>query len=105
MNRSVSRFAFAVLLLLAFSTAGIAQQPPPQPPAATFRSTTRLIVQTVSVKDKEGRPVEGLSAKDFTVTEDGEPQTVSFVEFQRLPAVPSTAAQVTIGDANPTDAA
>ena len=43
-------------------------------PAATFRSTTRLIVQTVSVKDKDGKPIEGLTAKDFIVTEDGEPR-------------------------------
>ena len=50
----------------------------------TFRSGTRLIVETVSVKDKDGKPIEGLTAKDFTVTEDGEPQTISFVEFQRL---------------------
>jgi len=55
-----------------------AQQP-------VFRAGTRLIVQTVSVKDKEGRAIEGLMAKDFVVVEDGEPQTISFVEFQRLP--------------------
>ena len=42
-----------------------------------------MIVQTVSVKDKDGKPIEGLTAKDFIVTEDGEPQTISFVEFQR----------------------
>jgi VWFA-related protein len=40
------------------------------------------------VKDKDGRPVEGLAASDFIVSEDGEPQTVSFVEFQRLPDRP-----------------
>jgi VWFA-related protein len=38
----------------------------------------------VSVVGKDGRPVEGLTAKDFTVTEDGELQSVSFVEFQRI---------------------
>jgi VWFA-related protein len=64
-----------------------AQQPPP-----TFRSGTRLIVQTVTVKDKDGRPVEGLIAKDFIVSEDGEPQTISFVEFQRLPDRPGDTA-------------
>jgi VWFA-related protein len=62
------------------ATAQATQQAPP-----TFKTATRLIVQTVSVKDKEGRAIEGLTAKDFVVTEDGEPQTISFVEFQRLP--------------------
>jgi VWFA-related protein len=53
-----------------------------------------LIVQTVSVKDKDGKPIEGLTAKDFTVTEDGEPQTISFVEFQRLPGLADSSASV-----------
>jgi VWFA-related protein len=56
-----------------------------------FRAGTRLIVQTVSVKDKDGRAVEGLKPEDFLVTEDGEPQTVSFVEFERLPDRPASA--------------
>ena len=60
-----------------------------------FRSGTRLIVQTVSVKDKDGRAVEGLTPADFVVTEDGEPQTVSFVEFQRLPDRPADARAAT----------
>jgi len=52
--------------------------------AATFQTTTQLVVETVSVKDKNGKPVEGLTAKDFTVTEDGVPQTIKFFEFQRF---------------------
>ena len=84
--------------ILVVGVVGSAQQPA-QPPAATFRSTTRLIVQTVSVKDKEGKPIEGLTAKDFIVTEDGEVQTVSFVEFQRLPTITIASGQVTVGDA------
>ncbi len=59
-----------------------------QPPAATeepvFRSDTRLVVQQVTVKDKSGKPIEGLTAKDFVVTENGIAQTVSFIEFQKL---------------------
>ena len=35
--------------------------------------------------------IEGLTANDFVVSEDGEPQTVSFVEFQRLPDRPAEA--------------
>jgi hypothetical protein len=51
-----------------------AQQPSPP----TFRTGQTLIVQTVTVKDKD-RPIEGLTAKDFTITEDGDPQVISFV--------------------------
>jgi hypothetical protein len=60
-----------LIVMLCAPLAG-AQQPPAAPPAqtpaATFRTTTRLIVQTVSVKDKDGHPIEGLTTKDFTVT-------------------------------------
>jgi VWFA-related protein len=77
-----------------------AQQP-------TFRSGTKLIVQTVSAKDRDGKPIEGLTARDFVVTEDGEPQTVSFVEYQRLEntsdatSQPSTAPAVTAAPRSP----
>src|ERR1700686_4538318 len=58
----------------------------------TFQSSSQLVVETVVVKDKSGNPVEGLTAKDFTVTEDGTPQTIKFFEFQRLPDAPYTTA-------------
>src|ERR1700731_2966607 len=80
--------------LVSFVVTPQAAQQPPQP---TFRTGTRLIVETVTVKDKDGKPVDGLTAKDFTLTEDGEAQTISFVEYQRVDTaaavpVPSPAA-------------
>ncbi|HYK88968.1 MAG TPA: VWA domain-containing protein [Acidobacteriota bacterium] len=57
----------------------------------TFRAATQLVVETVVVKDKTGRAIEGLAAKDFTVTEDGAPQKISIFEFEKLPEVPETA--------------
>src|SRR5450432_3339371 len=49
-----------------------------------FQTSTQLVIETVSVADKNGKPIEGLTAKDFTVTEDGVAQTISFCEFQKL---------------------
>ena len=76
-------------LKAAATTQQIRADATPQQPV--FRSGTRLVVETVSVKDKNGKPIEGLTVKDFAITEDGEPQTVSFVEFQRLESAPNSA--------------
>ena len=48
-------------------------------------------MEAVEVKDKKGNPIEGLTAKDFTVTENGVPQTISFCEPQKLPQTPLAA--------------
>jgi VWFA-related protein len=52
--------------------------------SAKFTSNSQLVVEIVTVKDKDGKPVEGLTAKDFTLTEDGKPQAISFCEYQTL---------------------
>ena len=52
---------------------------------ATFQATSQLVIETVGVKGKDGKPVEGLTSKDFVVTEDGAPQTIKFFEYQKLP--------------------
>ena len=65
-----------------------AQQAAQKEQPAVFRSSTRLVVNTVSVKDKNDKVIEGLTAKDFIVTEDGKPQEIAFVEFQRLEGEP-----------------
>jgi VWFA-related protein len=54
------------------------------PGTTTFSASTQLVIETVAVKDKQGKPVEGLTAKDFTITEDGAAQTIKFFEFQKL---------------------
>src|SRR5579871_2893527 len=51
---------------------------------ARFGTTTRLVVEDVLVRSKDGKPVEGLKASDFTVTEDGKPQKISVFEYQQL---------------------
>src|SRR5580658_4641459 len=57
--------------------------PPPsgQDAGVKFTSLSQLVVEIVSVKDKAGNVIEGLTAKDFTITENGKPQTVAFCDF------------------------
>jgi len=68
---------------------------------ATFSTTAQLVVETVTVKDKDGKPIEGLTSKDFTVTEDGKVQTLSFVEYQKLPDTPAGTAPLPVSDVAP----
>jgi VWFA-related protein len=65
----------------------------------TLSVSTRLVVQSVSVKDKDGKPIEGLTKEDFILTEDGVPQTINTFEFQKLddsipPQPPSRVAEI-----------
>src|SRR5215472_9902421 len=87
--------AFGILLLAAWLMlpSGQAQQQQSQQPF-TIKVDTQLVVETVIVKDKDGKPIEGLTEKDFVVTEDNVPQTISVFQFQRLDETPvaSTAA-------------
>jgi VWFA-related protein len=87
-------------VLMAVSLPAWAQQGAPQQPTPTFRATADLIVQTVTVKDKTGQPVLGLTAKDFVVTEDGQLQDIAFVEYEALDARPAAPA-LTTGSAPP----
>ena len=75
---------FLQLFLCVTITIAAQQQTPDE---VVFRAETRLVVQQVTVKDKDGKPIEGLTAKDFTITENGVPQTISFLDFQKLEEV------------------
>ena len=51
----------------------------------TLSVRSQIVIETVVVKDKKGNTIDGLTAKDFTLTEDGVPQTIRFCEPQSLP--------------------
>jgi VWFA-related protein len=82
------RMLIAVLFLItaAHATAQQLGQNTSSTPSGTYTLTAKaqLVVETVVVKDKQGKFIPGLSAKDFTVTEDGAPQTIRFCEHQDL---------------------
>ncbi len=99
----------AIILSLLWLLPAAAQQvgqnaPPGAAGPATFTAGAQLVVETVVVTDKSGNPVQGLTAKDFTVTEDGAPQAIRFFEYQKLPerseapAPPSAPEQIHIYD-------
>src|SRR4029077_978856 len=86
----IMRFLTRPLSVLLAAMMAIAQQTPPaQAPAQSaggtvkFQASTQLVIETVTVKDKNGKPIEGLTAKDFTITEDGVAQTIAFCEYQK----------------------
>ena len=51
----------------------------------TLSVHSQLVVEAVTVKDRQGHFVDGLTAADFTLTEDGIEQKIRYCEHQTLP--------------------
>jgi len=77
-------FALSLAFVLAANGQQIGQNNTSPTGPVTFQASTALVVETVSVRDKNSKPVEGLTARDFTITEDGVAQTIKFFEYQKL---------------------
>jgi VWFA-related protein len=81
----------AILIALALGASAAAQQvgqnrSPDAPDNYTLSLKVQLVVEPVVVKDKQGNPIHGLTAKDFAVWEDGAPQTIRYCEHEDLAA-------------------
>ena len=79
-------------LLVALALAGRAEQD--QKPIPAFPARAEAVTVDVVVVDKQGRPVRGLTAADFTVQEDGRPQAIvgfEALEPSPIPAEPAEA--------------
>jgi TonB family protein len=59
-------------------------------------ASSALVMVDVKVSDRNGIAIEGLSAGDFVVTQDGAPQTISVYEFQKV-ADPSLSSYYVLG--------
>jgi Ca-activated chloride channel family protein len=61
-----------------------------------FSAETGLVNVAVTVEDAHGRPIEGLTARDFVVTEDGRRQNVEMCARMGEGANPSTTLDVAL---------
>src|SRR6187397_1075285 len=76
-----------------FPLAEAGAQAPPAPEVPVFGSSTAAVVVDVVVRDKKGKLVRDLTAADFTVLEDGAPQSVESVRvMDNSPAAEEAAA-------------
>jgi VWFA-related protein len=92
-------FAFFILLV---ASSSVAQQlgrnkPSGESSAYTISVKSQLVVENVVVKDKQGRFIQGLTEKDFSVTEDGVPQEIVFCEHENLASNTSPLPEVAPG--------
>ena len=103
----MGRLSTVVLLFVAVAGARPQQvgqnQKPGEAQGFTIKVQSNLVVEAVEVKDKQGHFIQGLTAKDFVLTEDGVPQTIKFCEHQNLsetakplPAMTSATESVTV---------
>jgi VWFA-related protein len=81
--------ALTLVLALATSVGARAQHvgtntQPEQSSGFKLTINSQLVIETVEAKDKAGKFIDGLTARNFTVTEDGVPQTVKICEHQHL---------------------
>jgi VWFA-related protein len=84
--RSASFISAAIMALICLSGARLDQKPASSQPVATLKVQVREVVLPVTVRDKKGALVATLKVGDFTLTEDGRPQTIkSFTRETNLP--------------------
>src|SRR5271163_2121218 len=78
------RLVAATLVSLMIGPSGFAQQ---DQPAGTFtlKVQSDIVLTNVVVRDKKtGEVVKGLKASDFTILENGKPQTIASFDYQNV---------------------
>ena len=69
----------------------------------TLRVNSDLVLTNVVVRDKKtGQIVRGLTAKDFTILENGKPQQIHTIDFQSVDAVTTPSEGTVSGASTPT---
>lgn len=97
----VKRLLFPVLFLasLFFGSHSSATQATARD-IPSFRSTARVVLIDVLVTDAEGNPVFGLKPEDFSLSDNGTPQTLSAVEEHQLETLNAQQPPLALGPAS-----
>ena len=97
--RRLTRVFLMMVILSAemlYSQGPAGSKPTSQQPAPVFKASSRLVVVDVVVSNGNGEPVHNLTTRDFTVLEDGKPQTIVSFDEQR----PDTKAKIATASLN-----
>lgn len=80
------RFVSLISILVAASVSLLASQALEPQERPTFKASSELVVMHVSVRDRGGRYITGLTRDAFTVIDDGRPQTLEMFSADEVPA-------------------
>jgi VWFA-related protein len=69
-----------------------AQQAAAHQSSAVLRSSSDLVRIDVEVTDKSGKPIKGLTANQFTITDEGKPQAITSFSFSDIEAIETATA-------------
>src|SRR5271155_1479453 len=72
-----------------------AQQAAAHQSSAVLRSSSDLVRIDVEVTDKSGKPIKGLTANQFTITDEGKPQAITSFSYADIEAIETAAADDT----------
>jgi VWFA-related protein len=86
MRPSVVSAVGCLVATLAVTAAG--QNPQQTPPTPTFTAAVDLVRLDVSVLDRNRQPVRNLQTAEFTLLEDGKPQSIEYFKHIDLPEGP-----------------
>ena len=97
--------SIAVALSLAALGAVVDAQQPGRQATPTFRTGVSLATIDVTVLDKDGRPVPGLTADDIEIKLNGKPQPIRALAYVQASPAPVVAAKPTVAPATVTPVA
>jgi VWFA-related protein len=84
MNRIARAALSGAIVISTIAGPVLAQSTPPQNPAPVFRTGADVVSVEAAVR-RDRRPVLGLKAADFELLDNGVPQQISDVSYEKLP--------------------